>query len=91
MRCLWWQLVLVQVAMTFAIMIIQIAQLVLLAGPDYLSVFEKRQLDALALGILTLRGRATIALGAYMGPWLLPFGTLVHRSASFPVFTAFFF
>jgi hypothetical protein len=77
-------LVLVQVAMTFAIMITQIAPLVLLSGADYLSVFEKRQLDALALGILTLRGRATIALGAYMGLWLLPFGALVYRSRFIP-------
>jgi len=77
-------LVLVQVAMTFAIMIVQIAPLVLLSGADYLSVFEKRQLDALALGVLTLRGRATIALGIYMGLWLLPFGTLVYSSGFIP-------
>jgi hypothetical protein len=77
-------LVLVQVAMTFAIMITQIAPLVLLSGADYLSVFEKGQLDALVLGILTLRARATIALGAYMGLWLLPFGALVYRSRFIP-------
>ncbi len=77
-------LVLVQVAMTFAIMITQIAPLVLLSGADYLSVFEKQQLDALALGILTLRGQATIALGAYMGLWLLPFGALVYESGFIP-------
>jgi hypothetical protein len=77
-------LVLVQVAITFAIMITQIAPLVLLSGADYLSAFEKRQLDALVLGILTLRARATIALGAYMGLWLLPFGALVYRSRFIP-------
>jgi hypothetical protein len=77
-------LVLVQVAMTFAIMITQIAPLVLLSGADYLSVFEKRELDALVLGILTLRARATIALGTYMGLWLLPFGALVYRSRFIP-------
>jgi hypothetical protein len=36
------------------------------------------------LGILTLRARATIALGAYMGLWLLPFGALVYRSRFIP-------
>ena len=77
-------LVLVQVAMTFAIMITQIAPLVLLSGADYLSVFGKQQLDALTLAILTLRGHATTALGAYMGLWLLPFGGLVFRSGFIP-------
>jgi Domain of unknown function (DUF4386) len=77
-------LVLVQVAMTSAITITQLAPLVLLSGADYLSIFETRQLDALALGILTLRGQAIVALGAYMGLWLLPFGALVYRSGFIP-------
>ncbi len=77
-------LVLVQVAMTSAIMITQIAPLVLLSGASYLSVFEKQQLDAFVLGILNVRGRALIALGVYMGLWLLPFGALVYRSGFIP-------
>ncbi|MDP1857900.1 MAG: DUF4386 domain-containing protein [Gemmatimonadaceae bacterium] len=77
-------LVLVQVAMTFAIMITQIAPLILLSGADYLSVFEQRQLEALALGSLSLRSHAIVALGAYMGLWLLPFGALVYRSRFIP-------
>jgi len=76
--------VLAQAAMSFAIMITQIAPLVLLSGADYLSVFEKPQLDAAVLGILTLRARAIIALGTYMGLWLLPFGALVYRSRFIP-------
>ncbi len=76
--------VLVQVAMSSAILITQIAPLVLLSGAEYLSVFEKKQLDAAALGALTLRGRAIIALGVYMGLWLLPLGTLVYKSGFIP-------
>ena len=76
--------VLVQVAMSSAILITQIAPLVLLSGAEYLSVFEKNQLDAAALGALTLRGRAIIALGVYMGLWLLPLGALVYRSGFIP-------
>ena len=76
--------VLVQVAMSAAILITQIAPLVLLSGADYLSVFDKKQLDAATLGALTLRGRAIIALGVYMGLWLLPLGALVYRSGFIP-------
>lgn len=76
--------VLVQVAMSSAILITQIAPLVLLSGADYLSVFDKKQLDAATLGALTLRGRAIIALGVYMGLWLLPLGALVYRSGFIP-------
>ena len=76
--------VLVQVAMSAAILITQIAPLVLLSGAEYLSVFDKKQLDAATLGALTLRGRAIIALGVYMGLWLLPLGALVYRSGFIP-------
>ena len=77
-------LVLVQVSMSSAIIIAQIAPLVLLSGADYLSVFDKGQLDAMVLGVLSLRGRAIIALGIYMGLWLIPLGALVYRSGFIP-------
>jgi len=76
--------VLVQVAMSSAIIIAQIAPLILLSGADYLSVFTKSQLDSATLGILSLRARAIIALGVYMGVWLLPLGALVYRSGFIP-------
>lgn len=76
--------VLTQATMSFAIMITQIAPLVLLSGADYLAVFPKEQLDAATLGVLTLRGRAIVALGTYMGLWLLPLGALVYRSGFIP-------
>jgi hypothetical protein len=76
--------VLVQAAMSFAIMITQIAPLILLSRAGYLSVFDKQQLEALTLGALTLRNYAINALGTYMGLWLLPFGALVYRSRFIP-------
>lgn len=76
--------VLVQTTMSFAIMLTQIAPLVLLSGADYLSVFPKPQLDAAVLGILTLRARAIVALGVYMGLWLLPLGALIYKSGFIP-------
>jgi len=77
-------LVLVQVPMAFANMLLGIAPLVLLSGADYLSVFDKRQLDALAMGFLSLRGYGIRANMALWGLWLLPFGLLVFRSGFVP-------
>jgi hypothetical protein len=77
-------LVVVQVSMSSAIIIAQIAPLVLLSGGEYLSVFDKGQIDSMVHGVLTLRGRAIIALGIYMGLWLVPLGALVYRSGFIP-------
>lgn len=77
-------LVLVQVPMAFANMLGGMAPLVLLNGADFWSVFDKHQLDALAMGSLTLRGYGINAIIALWGLWLLPFGILVFRSGFIP-------
>lgn len=77
-------LVLVQVPMTFATMLCGIAPLVLLNGAAYWSVFDKPQLDALAMGSLALRSYGINAVTALWGLWLLPFGLLVFRSGFIP-------
>lgn len=77
-------LVLVQVPMAFANMLVGIAPLILLSGADYLSVFDKRQLDALAMGFVSLRSYGISAVMALWGLWLLPFGLLVFRSGFIP-------
>ena len=77
-------LVLVQIPMAFANMLLGIVPLILLSGADYLSVFEKRQLDALAMGFVNLRGYGIRANMAFWGLWLLPFGLLVLRSGFIP-------
>jgi Domain of unknown function (DUF4386) len=77
-------LVLVQVPMGFANMLLGIAPLILLSGDDYLSVFDKPQLDALATVFLNLRGHGVRAVMAFWGLWLLPFGLLVFRSGFIP-------
>lgn len=77
-------LVFVQVPMAFANMLLGIAPLILLSGDEYLSVFDKGQLDALALGFLNLRGYGIKANMAFWGLWLLPFGLLVLRSGFIP-------
>jgi Domain of unknown function (DUF4386) len=77
-------LVLVQVPMAFANMLLGMAPLVLLSGDEYLSVFDKPQLDALATAFLNLRGHGIRAVMALWGLWLVPFGWLVYRSGFLP-------
>jgi len=77
-------LVLVQVPMSFAIMLCEIGPLVLLNGADYWSAFDKHQLDALAMGFLSLNRYGINAVMALWGLWLLPFGVLVFRSGFIP-------
>ena len=77
-------LVLVQVPMSFANMLCEIAPLVLLNGADYWSAFDKHQLDALTMGFLSLSSYGTNATMALWGLWLLPFGVLVFRSGFIP-------
>jgi hypothetical protein len=76
--------VVAQVSMGFALMLTQIAPLVLLNGASYWSAFDRPQLEALALGSLTLRGQGIGAVSAYWGLWLLPLGALVYKSGFIP-------
>jgi hypothetical protein len=75
---------LVGIAMGFTNTMRQSAPLVFLSGADYLSVFDKQQLDALAWASLRLRNQGVIAVSLYWGLWLLPFGLLVWRSGFIP-------
>ncbi len=77
-------LVMVQIPMAFANMLAGIAPLVLLNGADYWSVFDKHQLEALAMGFLSLRSYGINAVVALWGLWLLPFGFLIYRSGFIP-------
>jgi uncharacterized protein DUF4386 len=77
-------LVAVGVTIGFANLLNKLAALILLSGADYLSVFTKPQLDALALGLLNLNERANMIDAAFWGLWLFPFGILVIKSGFFP-------
>jgi hypothetical protein len=77
-------LVVVSVAIGLVNLINEIAPLILLSGADYLSVFSKPQLEALALGFLRLRGSGLGIASAFWGLWLLPFGILVIKSGFIP-------
>lgn len=62
------------------------AVLVLVQGPDYLSVFDKGQRDALATMFLELHRHGVLANEVFWGLWLFPFGMLLYRSGFVPRF-----
>ncbi len=62
----------------------QIAALIILSGDDFLSVFSKPQLDALAYLFLRLHGQGLDAISIFWGLWLFPFGLLVYKSRFIP-------
>jgi len=62
----------------------KIAPLILLSGADYLTVFTKPQLEALALGFLSLNSNGDTIDTVFWGLWLFPFGILVIKSGFFP-------
>lgn len=74
----------VSVAFEFINCLNLIAPLILLGGADFLSVFSKPQLDALALFFLKLRNSGLGVISLIWGLWLLPFGVLVFKSGFFP-------
>jgi hypothetical protein len=75
---------LVSVPIMFLNVLNEIAALVLVSGADFLSVFEKRQLDALAYLFLRLHDQGIVVAAIFWGLWLFPFGLLVIRSGFIP-------
>jgi hypothetical protein len=61
-----------------------IAALILVSGADFLSAFEKSQLDALAYLFLRLHDQGITVASIFWGLWLFPFGVLVIRSCFIP-------
>ena len=62
----------------------EIAALVLVSGADFLSAFDKRQLDALAYLFLRLHSQGISVAAIFWGLWLFPFGILIIRSGFIP-------
>lgn len=75
---------LVSVPIMFVNVLNDIAALVLVSGADFLSVFEKSQLDALAYVFLHLHREGITVASVFWGLWLFPFGMLVIRSGFVP-------
>jgi hypothetical protein len=75
---------LVSVPIMFVNVLNDIAALILVSGNDFLSVFEKPQLDALAYLFLRLHSTGITVASIFWGLWLFPFGMLVIRSRFIP-------
>jgi hypothetical protein len=60
--------------------------LTLARSPDFLSVFDKPQRDALAMLFLRLRDHQNTAAEILWGVWLFPLAMLVYRSRFLPRF-----
>jgi hypothetical protein len=62
------------------------AALLLVRGADFLSVFQRSQLDALAMLFLRLHSQEIVAAEILWGLWLFPLALLVLRSGFLPRF-----
>ncbi len=62
----------------------EVSALILLRGADFLSVFTRPQLDALAMVFLRLHNSGFVVAEIFWGLWLFPFGVLVYRSGFLP-------
>jgi len=65
------------------------AALLLVRGADFLSVFTKGQLDALAMLFLRLHHHGVVANEIFWGLWLIPLALLVIRSRFLPRFLGY--
>jgi len=74
----------VSVPIVFLSVLNEIAALVLLSGADFVSVFDKSQLDTLAYLFLRLHSQGINLAAIFWGLWLFPFGILVIRSGFIP-------
>jgi hypothetical protein len=61
-----------------------LAALKLLSGANYLSAFQKPQLDAMVMVFHSLWGQGLSVAEIFWGLWLFPFGVLVYKSGFLP-------
>jgi hypothetical protein len=78
--------VLVSSAVGFIDTLNDIAALILFRGADFLTVFEKPQLNALGYLFIRLHSQGIFINELFWGLWLFPFGLLVFRSGFLPRF-----
>ncbi|MGA2131024.1 MAG: DUF4386 domain-containing protein [Bryobacteraceae bacterium] len=77
-------LVVVSVPISFLNEMNRLAALMLSRGPAYLSVFDRRQVDALVMALMSLHGSGLLLVQIFWGLWLFPFGILVFQSRFLP-------
>lgn len=75
---------LVSVPIVFLNVVNDLAALTLVRGPDFLTVFDRAQLDALAYLFIRLHSLGITVASVFWGLWLFPFGLLVVSSRFIP-------
>ena len=76
--------VVIAVAASFANSFNQLAVLIILSKPDFLSAFEPAQLEGVAYLFVRLQGHGIQIIQIFWGLWLIPMGILVYRSGFIP-------
>lgn len=76
--------VLVSAAVGFVNELNNLGARILFRGGEFLSVFDKVQLDALGMLFVRLHGQGIMIAEIFWGLWLFPFGLLVFRSRFLP-------
>lgn len=80
---------LVSVPIMFLDVVNEVAALVLVGDAEFLSTFDRPQLDSLAYLFLHLHGQGTTVASVFWGLWLFPFGLLLIRCGFIPQFLGF--
>ncbi len=78
--------VLVSAGVGFLNTLNNIGALILFHGGEFLTVFDKAQLDALGMLFVRLHSQGNLINELFWGLWLFPFGLLVFRSGFLPRF-----
>jgi hypothetical protein len=76
--------VVIAVAATFANSSNELAVLLILGKPDFLSTFDPSQLESLAYLFVRLQSHGIQIIQVFWGLWLIPMGVLVYRSGFIP-------
>jgi hypothetical protein len=76
--------VLVSAAVGFLNELNNLGARILFRGGEFLTVFDKEQLDALGMLFVRLHGQGNVIAEIFWGVWLFPFGILVFRSGFLP-------
>jgi hypothetical protein len=74
----------IPIPIVFVNVLNEVAALTLVSGTGYLAVFDKGQLDALAMLFVRLHSQGLHIAAVFWGLWLFPFGLLVVRCKFIP-------
>ena len=77
-------LVLISVAISFGNSFNQLAVLIILEKPEFLSAFDQAQLEGAAYLFLRLQSHGIQIIQVFWGLWLIPLGILAYRSGFIP-------